>query len=103
MAPEMENRPLDMLNFKFKNNIEVSIPYCEIANGDLVEIIYGESDKHITRIVIDINGTRETYVLDVFLSEMENLLARGKVRALGIKLATEEEYRYFDISSSKNK
>ena len=103
MAPGMENRPLDMLLFRFRNNIEVTIPYCEIANGDLLEIVNRGGKTKFTEIVVEIDGDREVYPLDAFSLEMEKLLARGKLQGFGIKLAAEEEYHYFDISKRTDK
>jgi hypothetical protein len=105
--PAMENRPLDMLYFKFKDaRLDTKIPYCEIANGDFVELVMVDSPDGETKvpgITIEVDGTSSTFAMRKFCMEMEKLLGRGKVDVLGVKLATAESYQYFETPKKNQK
>jgi hypothetical protein len=88
--PMLENRPFDMLCIEYANDARLVIPYCEIANGNILACDM-ENGEH--SVSIEISGAVDKYTSSIFVNEMQKQLGRGKITGMRIKLAENDNYQ----------
>jgi hypothetical protein len=101
------DRPFDMLNCYLAKepSVFIKIPYCEIANGNIVKLETSYFDElegvgpdidptFITFVHIELDGVVQKIEAEEFCKEMEKQLGRGKFSCLEILPVAQEPQKY---------